>query len=317
MPKYSLLLLTLVLLIACGATPTTATVSAENTEKDSPLEWGPDSIPQLKMPQVPAELKTPVDRANWLAMHYWDRMDFRDTVLLHNRDFLEQTLVNYLSFLPIANPADGEKGVAHLFEQLKYDAQTVDNLSQLADKYLYDPNSPMLNEGQYRWFLNVLIPYYATDAARSQQLAYQQRVVSTNAEGHLATNFSFATERGDVSLFDVQAPYTLVVFYDTDCDHCREFVDFLAGSEVMERAISAGKLKVLAVYPEPDKQAWMHSRVKIPASWVNGYDAQDVIQSSGKYFLRAMPTLILLDEHKMVVKKDVMPEVLTEWLKGI
>ena len=38
------------------------------------------------LPTVPDTLTTQTDRANYLALHYWDNIDFNDSTLIGNED---------------------------------------------------------------------------------------------------------------------------------------------------------------------------------------------------------------------------------------
>ena len=52
------------------------------------------------LPDVPGTLKAPEVRANYLALHYWDRLDFNDNSLIENRDMMEQGFSNFISIMP-------------------------------------------------------------------------------------------------------------------------------------------------------------------------------------------------------------------------
>ena len=65
-----------------------------------------------------------------------------------------------------------------------------------------------------------------------------------------------------------------------------------------------GRLLVINVYPDEDVQAWLDYLPNYPAEWVCGYDADQILNSGTHYWLRAIPSLYLLDEEKRVILKD-------------
>ena len=52
------------------------------------------------LPDVPQSLKGPELRANYLALHYWDRYDFGNDALIGNKEISEQGFSNFISIMP-------------------------------------------------------------------------------------------------------------------------------------------------------------------------------------------------------------------------
>jgi hypothetical protein len=65
-----------------------------------------------------------------------------------------------------------------------------------------------------------------------------------------------------------------------------------------------GRLLVVNIYPDEDVQAWLDYLPNYPAEWVCGYDPDQLLNSNTVYWLRAIPSLYLLDEQKRVILKD-------------
>ena len=71
----------------------------------------------------------------------------------------------------------------------------------------------------------------------------------------------------------------------------------------------AGKLKILAFYPDEDTQAWKAREAVIPPGWINARDASAGLVVKGElYAIRAIPSLYLLDGRKRVLLKDAPAE---------
>ena len=57
-------------------------------------------------------------------------------------------------------------------------------------------------------------------------------------------------------------------------------------------------------------QEWLDYLPNYPADWLCGYDPDQVLKSDTVYWLRAIPSLYLLDEEKRVLLKDATLEQL-------
>ena len=60
----------------------------------------------LSLGRIPDSLRTPHDRAAYLAMHYWDSLDFADPTVALDTLFVEQSFADFLTLLPIITPAE-------------------------------------------------------------------------------------------------------------------------------------------------------------------------------------------------------------------
>ena len=56
----------------------------------------------FRLPDVPAALTEPAERADYLALHYWDRFDFADTTLVRRPEITEQAFADFVCILPYA-----------------------------------------------------------------------------------------------------------------------------------------------------------------------------------------------------------------------
>ena len=59
---------------------------------------------ELPLPAVPDTIRQPQERAAYVMQHFWDALDFSDTLRSCSRPFMEQQVVNFLSLLPHAAP---------------------------------------------------------------------------------------------------------------------------------------------------------------------------------------------------------------------
>ena len=263
-----------------------------------------DSIPELPLPNVPTTLRTPTDRANYIIQHFWDAMEFGDTIRSHNRMFMEQNFSNFISVFPYAEEEARKHAVEILLGKAETDSTGYVLLKDVTEKYLYEPNSPMLSEEFYILFLERFIQSPILGEQGTLRLYRQLDAARKNRPGMTAADFAYTTREGNKTTLHLTNTdgELLLIFYDPDCEHCKEVMSELQA----EKTLSDGSVKVLAIYSDEDHELWKRTAGLLPKEWTVGYDG-GTLQENGSYVLRAMPTLYLLDREKKVILKDVQP----------
>ena len=291
------------------------TLSASTLSHEPYQAVAVDSIPELPLPQVPAILQKPADRANYIITHFWDAMDFQDTLRSYNRDFMEQNFSNFISVFPYADEQAQRTAVKTLLDMAEKDSSAYVLLRDIAEKYLYNPNSPMLSEDYYIFFLEGFVNSAVLGEYGTLRLRRQLDAARKNRPGMTAADFTYVTRDGNNNtLYKTDADGDLLlIFYDPDCEHCKEIMGELQASQALSNIMASGKLKVLAVYSGEDYDLWKRTAPSLPDSWMVGYES-GALQESGAYVLRAMPTLYLLDHSKKVILKDVPPVQLFQFV---
>lgn len=259
-------------------------------------------------PEIPAMLTQPEERKAYLLEHYWDRFNFADTALVNNREVTEQGFVNQISLL-----ADGATPEKVIRESLKNwcsrimpEAQARRVMMQLADDYLYNPNSPFYNEGLYGVYLETMLEVLPEEDARRSSFDFKLRLLRRNKVGDKATDFSYYLPDGQkksLATTSARGNRLLLVFYDPECESCHEVLREMTADASLAEAVKAGRVTVLAVYTEGNQEAWKKGLADMPEGWIIGTDRQKV-KEEALYDLKAMPSLYLLDGQKRVLLKD-------------
>ena len=303
MNRYGLLIGLILLLASCRAKPGTAE-AMESAPTDS-------TVIQARVfpfPEIPATLTEPEARKSYLLTHYWEQFDFADTTLVNNRDVTEQGFVNFIALL-----ADGTTPEELTRESLenwcagfvgKEHARKV--LTQTADSYLFNPNSPFYNEALYGLYLETMLDVLPqTDAVRSSY-QFKLELVRRNNPGDRATDFTYYLPDGTrctLGTTPTKNDRLLLVFYDPECESCHEVLQQMAADASLAEAVQSGKLNVLAVYTEGNEEAWRKALPDLPGGWTVGND-REAVKTGALYDLKAMPSLYLLDGKKTVLLKD-------------
>ena len=270
--------------------------------------------PKFRPPEVPAMISDPNSQLEYFVKHYWDYFDFADTSYVPTPDITEQAWVDYMDVLfrlpqhkaqeemksMISKSAGGSKKLFLYF-------------TEIADKYLYDPNSPTRNEELYIPVLEVMIQTPALDD--TEKIRPQMRLdwALKNRMGTKAADFQYTGIAGQTgTLYQINTTYILLFFNDPGCTSCIEHIEGIRNSVMMNRLISERRLTVLSIYPEQNIEEWKKNYAVYPAEWLKGYDPSFTI--GDKYDLKASPTLYLLDRDKTVLLKDATLPLIENYL---
>ncbi len=267
-----------------------------------------EPLRELPLPAVPDTLRTPQRRAAYILDHFWDAMDFADTLRTRDRGFMEQNLANYFSLFPHADTAALVPTVERLLHAAGGDRRTTTLLAEIAEKYLYEPDSPLYDESHYQRFLRALLRLPYPDAAETVRYRYQLASIRKNSPGTRAADFRYIDRQGRRrTLGRTQGSRLLLIFYDPACDHCLRTMERLAHDASLGRLIETGELTVLALFADGEEAEWRRSLGNLPEKWLAGLDISGV-QEHELYVLRELPALYLLDGKKHVILKNTDPE---------
>ena len=307
MNRYGLLIGLILLLASCRAKPG----KAEARELE-PTDSTVVHAHVFPFPEIPATLTEPEARKSWLLIHYWEQFDFADTTLVNNRDVTEQGFVNFIALLAEENTPEelireSLKNWCAGFVGKEHARQV---LTQTADSYLFNPNSPFYNEALYGMYLEALLSKLPqTDAMRSAY-RFKLELVKRNNVGDKATDFTYYQPDGTrrtLATTSVKNDRLLLMFYDPECESCHEILGQMAADTALTEAVQTGKLSVLAVYTEGNDEAWRKALPDMPEGWMVGTD-REAVKGGALYDLKAMPSLYLLDGQKTVLLKDAAYE---------
>jgi hypothetical protein len=120
-------------------------------------EVAQDTIKTFALPSIPAMMTAPDQRADFLVKHYWDNVNFADTNYIHHPEVTEQAWADYCDILNHVPLETAQEAMRKTIERTNVDKKVFTYITDLADKYLYDPNSPMRNEEFYIPVLDAML----------------------------------------------------------------------------------------------------------------------------------------------------------------
>lgn len=247
-----------------------------------------------------------ISTADSSLLHFWDKFDMNDTAQVKNPDIGEQKLADFIGLLSkTPDSAMRDKAVDLMLDKAKSNRPSFDHFIKLYERYLYDGNSPMRNDMIYESVLRYLIKTDLLSDLEKEAYRPTYKLVMRNKVGQPAEDFNYELANGaKQKLSQVKAKFTLLLFYDPDCSHCKETIQQLRDTPQLVQAFSELQLQVLAIDPWGDRSKWKNYMPEMSEKWINGFDSESKILSFNLYDLKASPTIYLLDENKKVILKD-------------
>lgn len=285
-------------------------ISSAACAKD--IEKAKKEVPQgvtIEMPNIPDSLQSPAQRADYLTLHFWDKLDFKNTALSNDKALMEQSFVNFLSVLPYASSDSVVgQGFGILLDRSHDDPAAFKMITGMADDYLSANDSPMRSEPLYIRFLSSLADFSKISDVERLRVADRLEQVSKNRIGAAAADFSFTALDGSVSSLSASLPEAnsllMLIFFDPECDVCEEVIERIRKDGKISKDAESSKMKILAVYSGSNLDVWRKKAAELPETWTVGINDGEIDEGE-LYYLPQMPTIYILDSNGLVVDKNV------------
>jgi len=258
--------------------------------------------------------------------HFWDGVNFYDDRLVRT-PFFEGRIDKYFEQLVYPNADSVKKEMDWM---LGYASISEDMQKFLLLKFInrYYNQKYMWEDAVFvhlfeKYISNKEYPWLTTQGKK--QITDRAYSLMANITGTPAANIELKNvEDKTTSLYEVDAPFTLVTIWDPTCGHCKETLPKL---DSMYRAKWKGLgMKMFALAKETDgtKQTWL-TFVKDHklSDWIHVYYSKEEdkarIESgipgySQLYDVQSFPTLYLLDKDKKIIGKKLTEEQVDEIL---
>lgn len=247
--------------------------------------------------------------------HYWDNMDLSDDRLLRTPVF-HNKLERYFD---------------------KVLVQDVDTLIAEADKVveMSRPNKEMFK--YLVWFLTIkyetskvmgfdeifvhmVDKYYSTGEAYWVNPTVKENIMERADQlrnvllGNVAPNMIMLdTNRRPVSMHNIQAKYTLLFFWDTDCGHCKKETPKL--KKFYEEKGDEYGLEVFAICTDTSYSKMKKYIRQNELEWINVNGPRSLTGDyHDDYDIYSTPVMYLLDEKKVIIAKRILTDQLMDFI---
>jgi peroxiredoxin len=272
----------------------------------------------MKEPEVPP---TPVGEDSSFAYryykgHYWDSVNLNDGRLVRTR-VIEDKLNRYFTQLVPLHPDSVIVEADHIIAKARKDKEMFKFVVWWLT-YTYETSKYM---GMDAVFVHLVEKYYVSGDAYWLNDEQLNKVISRaysiapNLIGQQAPPLEIKdTALHSISLYTTKAKYTILVFWDPTCGHCKIEIPKL------DSAYNASwKNKGVAMFgfkTEGTKAEWQ-SFIKEHQlkGWMHAWDPDAQSNFRRLYDVYSTPVVYLLDEKKRIVAKRLGVEQLNEFLE--
>jgi len=169
-------------------------------------------------------------------------------------------------------------------------------------------------------FVHMVDNYYAkgkaywADSSVVKTLAERSNELRNALIGSFAQNLILLDTNGSFkSLYNYPAEYMIVLFYESDCSHCKKEINEL------KKWYPENKYgtEIFAVCTDTSLVKWKNYIVKNELDWIHVNGTRSVTQDYHHlYDIRTTPTIYLLDEKKKIIAKRLKTDQLFPFIKN-
>ncbi|PSL49185.1 thiol-disulfide isomerase/thioredoxin [Chitinophaga niastensis] len=275
----------------------------------------------MKEPEIP---KQPVGEDSSFAYryfkaHYWDEVDLESDRLVRT-PILEGKLKKYFEQLVPNHPdsiiVDCDAMIARTRKSKEVFKFVLWWLT-----YNYE-SSPYM--GMDAVFVHLVEKYYVAGEAfwlsdeQLNKIVDRAYTMAPNLIGKQAAPLEFKdTASRPLSLYKTQAKYTVLVFWDPTCGHCKTEIPRL--DSAYKASWKSKGVAMIGVKTEGTQQEWLAFINEHHLSgWVHGSDPQSAGNNYRRlYDVYSTPMIYLLDEKKKIVAKRLGVDQLQEFLERL
>ena len=287
----------------------------------------------MKEPVVPTT--APITREDsinnyyYYKSHYWDGISFMDDRVIRTPFFPKKLERYYREIMPqaadsIIRDVDYKLLLARSApEMYKY------LLNWLTDEYM---NPKYM--GQDAIFVHLFEKYHSKgltswlNAKQMETISRRAYMLMSNLIGEKGANLDMVDSTGKPSpLYNVDAAFTVLAFWDPNCGHCKEEIPRI--DSVYQASWKKHGVKIYAVLTQDEKEdlknAWInYIKEHHLTDWTHVYQTREMEAAERKaqvagfrqlYDVIMTPTIYLLDKDKHIIGKKLTWQQLNDFLE--
>lgn len=262
--------------------------------------------PEFVVPDHIQNRDSALQMMNYLfySRHYFDHIDFADQRFLRT-PYFAQKLDIYFDRMLIQDPDTLSQAAIRLIERSK----TNKEMFQFVTQYLFNKFNDNKIMGMENAMVALADKYYLNGKAEwaseefLDKLKKHIQAIRPTLIGKTAHDLRMESITGEVfRLHEINAPITILVFYEPSCGHCKKDIPKLYKT-VFEPYRSKG-VQTFAVYSLNDKEEWQDFINEHELfNWINVYDPHHETNFRNYFDIRATPMIYILDKDKKIVGK--------------
>jgi peroxiredoxin len=249
--------------------------------------------------------------------HYWDHLTLQDK-RMQNTPILIPAVDTYFKNMVSQTPDSIINAIDLVLSKTGNDTAMMKFLTaHFFNNYMASKIMGMENV-----VVHIIDNYYLTGKVYVKDDTFLQKITEYAAKnretliGKKAKDLKMETINGSAeSLYDIDAPYIIVCFYESSCDHCRQEIPKIY--EVFQKFKDKG-LAGFCVYTQKDKKEWLKFVTEHNLTdWINVWDPKNENDYRVLYSVYSVPQVYVLDKNKKIVGRGLENISLTQLLNHL
>ena len=257
-----------------------------------------------------------VNNYNFTVNHYWDNFNFAEPGLIRS-PLIDGRIDGYFKNNILQYPDSFLRPTFALIEKAKANEEMYKYIS------LHRLNDAITSEimGMDKVFVAIAERYFLNkegawlDSAALAKIKDKVLKSKPNLIGNLAPELKLPDSDGNMfSLRQVNAKYTVLLFWEPSCSHCKKVVPQLYND--LWLPLKDKGIEIYAVYTQNKKEDWMKFVAENKLyDWTNVWDPSVTSNYHALYDIYSTPVIYILDAKKKIVAKRLEVESALKFLK--
>jgi thiol-disulfide isomerase/thioredoxin len=280
----------------------------------------------VKIPESPKDENgveiDPQFQYKFYKSHYWDYVDFSESGLL--RTPIYENKLNYYFEKMIVPMADSMMPEARAIIRKAY--QGGDSLMfQFTTSHLlhYFESSKIM--GYDAVFVDIAEEWYLSGKAHWADSTFMTKLIERVEKitptklGNIATDLTRmqTIDEKYISLHQVNADYTVLVFYEPHCGHCQKEVPKLMNE--YRDSLKSLNVNIFALYTQYDKEEWktfLDEKNLYEGGWYNVWDGPYPHSKFRDFYdIYSTPVVYVLNREKKIIGKRIGVESIKDLIE--
>lgn len=290
-----------------------------NLQKEHPKSFVAKLMKAMQDPEIPEApilangKKDSTFAYRYYKAHFWDNIDFSDDRMLRTPIF-HPKIKQYMEKLTAQGPdyVDSINASADYIIGKAKANQEVFKYVVYWLTYNYESSNIM---GMDAVFVHLVEQYYVTkqafwvDSTQLYKITNRAYTLKPLLIGKKAPFINMPDSTGKyVPLYDLKSKYTVVIFWDHGCGHCKKEIPKLV--EQYNTKLKAKGVQVYAIETEDKPDEWKKFIKEHKLNWINVCEPDEYKRAVTKkiYDIYSTPVIYLLDENKIIKAKRIDSE---------
>ncbi|PRY93837.1 thiol-disulfide isomerase/thioredoxin [Marinilabilia salmonicolor] len=257
-----------------------------------------------------------VKRFYYYKNHYFDNMPLDDERLLRTPFFAKKVEQYFSSVIPQVPDTLLNESIK-VIEQ----ARPAPKMFNFLVSYLFNYANESEYMGMDKMMVGLAEKYYLSGEATWADEEFLSKLETRVKElkptliGNLSHDLKMQAYTGEYHrLHEIVAPATILVFWETDCGHCKKAIPQL--HDLYQDQLRDLGVKVFAVYTQGDQPEWTEFIEEHELyDFINVWDPNRQSGFRENYDIRSTPTVFVLGEDKKIIGKRISIEDLPGFIE--